>query len=191
MGLRQLLAKAKGEVATAEIEVRKAEEAVQKAEIERAKAEAAIEREKRSKKTWKEKLQDQAETALTVVAAIPAATGIRAIRKRVNLQPKGIDLGGLMAAGTFVGAVATTGKRWIGSGMAGAAAGFASEFFLNKMDPTTPAKDDKQKTSGLEEGDDEEAGALPPARRNTLRERMRRIREHEERIDASDVIDMP
>ncbi|HSN99570.1 MAG TPA: hypothetical protein VLS89_14850 [Candidatus Nanopelagicales bacterium] len=177
MGLRALLKRSQDEV--------------RKAEEERGDAEEALVRQKQRDNAKKERMGRQIDTAVTVGVSGATAVGTRAIRKRVNMKPGGIDLGGVAAAAAFVGAVVQAGKKY-GATVAGVASGLACEYALNKMDPAQPVK--SQSTAGLEDGEETgDVDELPPARRRlSLRERLARSRGAEgDRVDARDVIDMP
>ena len=177
MGLRALL--------------KRSQEEVKKAEEERVEAEQDRARLQARDRSKKERLGRQVDAAVTVGVSGATAVGARAVRKRVNLKPGGIDLGGVGAVVAFVGAVVQGGKKY-GAAVAGIAAGLACEYALNKMDPASPVnKDGSAKTAGLDDEETGDAGRLEGRRRMSLRERLNRSRMDEARIDARDVIDMP
>lgn len=190
MGLKQLLSRTRDELRKAEDDATKTEEDLRQAAADKARAENERDRAREDKKSWKEKIKAQMDTVVMVGSSVPAAMGVRAVRKRVNIAPSGFDMGGVAAFGAFVGAVVNTGKKY-GAAAAGVAAGLACEFALHRMDPVAPPpKKDGQATSGLEEGD-EEAGALPAARRSKLTSRIRQSMDDSGPIGVKDVIDMP
>lgn len=177
MGLRALL--------------ERSQEEFEKAEEERVEAEQNRARVQARAKSSKERMGRQLDAAVTVGVSGATAVGAREVRKRVNLTPAGVDLGGVAAVVAFMGAVVQGGKKY-GAAVAGVAAGLACEYALHKMDPATPTTKDKPTTtSGLEHEETGYAGDLEGRRRMSLRERLNRSRGYGARIDARDVIDMP
>lgn len=176
---------------------KEARDELQKSEVERAaaeqRAEAAekkAERNQQQKKTAKERALAAAGAGTSVLSAGAAAMVQRKIRQKVNIVPKGIDLGGVSAVLGFIGAVLVGARKRadpLSTGaVSGAASGLAAEYLLHRMNPVAPQASNTT-TSGLE---DEEAGALEGGpRRPSIKEKLMQSRR--DTIDARDVIDMP